>query len=83
MVFERIYDLYPMNGRQSFYGKAKVYIEKDGTETLYSYNTPVARRNPDGTVVRLWSGWSMTTGNHIYSFCGMHKKEWDKVPMAE
>ena len=37
----KIYELTPTNGRKSFYGKAKVIIEDNGTETLYSYDTPL------------------------------------------
>ena len=37
----KIYELTPTTGQNqaSFYGKAKVVIEEDGTETLYSYDT--------------------------------------------
>lgn len=44
----KIYDLIPTDGRKSFYGKAKVFIEDDGTETLYSYNTPIIKRTAAG-----------------------------------
>ncbi len=49
----KMYDLMPCDGRKSFYGKAKVVIEDDGAKTLLSYNTPIIRRNPDGTLKRL------------------------------
>ena len=75
-------ELTPKNGRKSFYGKA--YVVKDnGVETLYSYNTPIVRREKDGTLIRLWDGWSATTGAHIKSFCGMNKKEFDKLKREE
>ena len=63
----REYDLRPVDGRKSFYGKA-VAIEKDnGDIELRSYNTVVARiRN--GVFERLWSGYSATTMRHINSF---------------
>ena len=35
----RKYELTPTDGRKSFYGKAVVIVEDNGTETLYSYNT--------------------------------------------
>ena len=71
-------ELTQKNGRKSFYGKA--YIMKgDGVETLYSYDTPIVRREKDGTLVRLWHGWSATTGSQIKSFCGLNKKEFDKL----
>lgn len=78
----KIYDLIPIDGRKSFYGKAKVYIAEDGTETLYSYNTPIARRLTDGRIVKLWNGWTMTTGRHINAFCGMNKKQFSALENA-
>ena len=33
----------------------------------------------DGSLHRLWDGWSSTTGRHIFAFCGYRKKEWDKM----
>ena len=74
----RMYDLEPLY-QKSFYGKAKVEIKDDGTETLYSYGTPIIRRNPDGTLKRLWFGWSATTGKHIISFCGLNKKQFEAL----
>lgn len=63
----KMFELRPLNGRKSFYGKA-VVIEKDnGDIELRSYDTIVARiRN--GRFERLWSGYSATTMNHINSF---------------
>lgn len=61
----KIYDLIPTDGRKSFYGKAKVFIADDGTETLYSYNTPIIKRTAAGELIRMWDGWSATTGRHI------------------
>ena len=71
----RRYELQPTNGRSSFYGKAYVEIDDDGNEILYSYQTPVIRRNKDGSLHRLYSGFTSTTGSHIKSFCGLTKKE--------
>lgn len=79
----RTYELIPTNSQKSFYGKAIVVAADDGTITLYSYNTPVLRRNADGTYTRLWAGWSATTGKHIRSFAyGMNKAEYTALPMA-
>ena len=50
------YELIPTNGRKSFYGKAVVEVAQDGTETLYSYNTPIIKRLISGELVRLWDG---------------------------
>lgn len=63
----RTFELNPMNGRKSFYGKAKVIERDNGDIELQSYDTIVARiRN--GKFERLWSGYSATTMNHINSF---------------
>lgn len=67
------YELTPTNGRKSFYGKAVVIVDEDGTETLYSYNTPIIKRTVSGELVKLWNGWSVTTGRHIAAFCGLNK----------
>jgi len=72
----KIYELIPMDSHKSFYGKAKVYIADDGTETLYSYNTPIIKRTVTGELVKLWNGWSATTGRHIAAFCGLNKAEY-------
>lgn len=66
-------ELIPADGRKSFYGKAVVIVEDDGTETLYSYGTPIIKRLVSGELVKLWSGWSATTGRHIQAFCGLNK----------
>ena len=76
----KTYELTPHDGRKSFYGKARVKVD-NGAETLFSYNTPVIRRNADGTLSRLWDGWSATTGRHVAAFCGLNKKEWDALPV--
>lgn len=67
------YELKPADGRKSFYGKAVVVVEDNGTETLYSYGTPIIKRLVSGELVKLWSGWSATTGRHIQAFCGLNK----------
>ncbi len=72
----RMYELSPIDGRQSFYGKARVAIEDDGSETLYSYTTPIIKRLASGELVKLWGGWSLTTGRHIKAFCGLNKAEY-------
>lgn len=70
----KLYDLIPTNGRKSFYGKAKIAVE-DGAETLLSYNTPIIRREADGSLTRLYEREpSVTTLTHIRSFCGLDKK---------
>lgn len=71
------YELIPCDGQnqKSFYGKAIVEVEEDGSETLYSYNTPIIKRLSDGELKRLYDGWTLTTGRHIKAFCGLTKAE--------
>lgn len=70
------YELTPTNNQASFYGKAKVVVDDDGTEVLLSYDTPIIRRTAGGELERLWfDGWTATTGRHIKSFCGLNKKQ--------
>ena len=76
----KTYDLQPTDGRKSFYGKAWVRTLTTGTEVLRSYNTDVIKRMKDGRLIRLWDGWSATTGRHISSFCGLNKKEFLSLP---
>ena len=79
MKVVRTYELEPVDGRKSFYGKAFVKVMDDGSEVLQSYDTDVIMRKPDGTLCRLWNDWSATTGRHINAFCGISKKQWDKM----
>ena len=80
----RMYDLTPQrDSRKSFYGKAKVMINDDDSETLYSYNTPIMTRTKDGNYKKHWYGWSNTTGRHIAEFSGMNKKKYSELPVEE
>lgn len=72
----RIYELRPTDERKSFYGKAVVMVEDNGTETLFSYGTPILKRLVSGELVKLWDGWTATTGRHIKAFCGLSKAEY-------
>lgn len=74
-----LYDLRPIH-QKSFYGKAQVFKAQDGTETLFSYGTPILQRDNSGNLTRLWGGWSQTTGKHIKVFCGLNKKEFFALP---
>lgn len=74
-----VLDLDPRGLQKSFYGKAKVHYTFDGREVLYSYGTPIIERYPNGGMVRLWDGWSRTTGKHIKAFCGLDKKGFDSL----
>ena len=79
------YDLIPENGRKSFYGKAKVVVNDDGTETLYSYDTPIISKLPNGKLIPLYNGdkYGKTTSSHVKSFCGITKKEYMKLLAKE
>ena len=82
-----VYELMPKNGRASFYGKAMIKVDKDGTETLLSYDTPIIKKSGN-KLMRLYNiknndfinGVSCTTCSHIISFCGLHKKQFVKLP---
>lgn len=78
----RFYELQPRYSQrqQSFYHKALVLVGKDGTETLYSYETPIVERTPSGELTRLYNEWSATTGRHIAAFCGLGKADFFKLP---
>lgn len=78
----KVYELIPANGRKSFYGKARV-IETGRRVFLQSYNTIVAYKDSDGSLHRAWDDYSPTTGNHLYAFAGIRKKDWDKMPVEE
>ena len=67
------YELIPNDGRKSFYSKAVVEVADDGSETLYSYDTPIIKKTAAGELVKLWDSWSATTGRHINAFCGLNK----------
>lgn len=78
----KVMELMPTDGRLSFYGKARVRIEADGSQVLESYTTDIIKRCADGSLVRLWDGWTATTGRHIKAFCGLDKKGFNNLPMA-
>ena len=77
------YEMIPTDGRKSFYGKAVVIVEDNGTETLYSYNTPIIKRLVSGELVKLWNGGSATTGRHIKAFCGLNKAGYEKLELVK
>lgn len=79
----KCYELIPTDGRKSFYGKALVKIAQDGTETLYSYNTPIIKRTTAGNLVKIWDGWTATTGRHIKAFCGLNKNQFAALPSVK
>lgn len=60
----------------------QLITEKDGTETVFSYGTPVLSWHGNA-YHRLWGGWSATTSRHISKAIGrtITKKEWDAMPV--
>lgn len=74
--------LHPTDGRVSTNNRAYIKIGGDGSETLISYDTPIVRRKTDGELIRLFDGWTATTGRHIKYFCGLNKKEFLALPLA-
>lgn len=81
------FELRPVNGRKSFYGKC-VAIEKDnGDIELKSYNTIVGRIK-NGKFERLWNGYSATTMAHVNAFIkayginGGGKAWWDNLEIV-
>lgn len=81
-MFENFYELNPGTIQRSFYGKALVRENDDGSRTLFSYLTPIMTKTDKG-YVKHWEGWSATTGRHIHAFSGMLKKEYDKLEYKE
>lgn len=78
-VADEVYEPSP-HDRASFYGKAKIAVHAH-YKVLKSYETIVGYKDPNGKVHRTWSGWSATTGRHIYAAFGIRKAAWDRLPV--
>ncbi len=65
------YYLKPKGSQKSFGGKAVVKEYENGDKVLFSYLTPVLKQTKEGKLIRLWDGYSATTGRHIASFAGI------------
>lgn len=71
----------PQDHVKSFYSKAKVQdihhsLYGDG-QALYSYDTEIIRKYGNTLIpVAHPSVISRTTGRHLYSFCGLYKKDY-------
>ena len=55
------------DARKSFYNKARVEVNPDGSMVLYSYETKVAVIDKNGKYKSLGT-WSMTTSRHQMEF---------------
>ena len=65
---KQIFELSPIDGRKSFYGRCKV-IATDTKVYLLSYSTIVCYWDDiDLTFVKSWDGYSATTMRHINAF---------------
>lgn len=57
------------NKTGKFTGQAYALVSKRTPEKLLvSYDTVVAKINPDGSFHRAWSGWSVSTARHVRLF---------------
>ena len=72
--------------QKSYYRKAFVLQDENGNVFLQSYDTVVCGI-VDGSFVRYWDDYSVTTMNHINDFCKlyntptMNKKTWISLPV--
>lgn len=89
-ITTKIFDLPNIgDSRANFYGKAQQIEYNDGTKELKSYDTIVCRITNENKVIRLWSGYSLTTMRHINSFLlfnnisGNGKAFWDSLPITQ
>lgn len=74
-----VHEVCPVGNQKSFYGKVHLLELSNGMRVLKSYDTLILVK--DGKrFLKLWDDWSATTGKHIYSFCGMRKKDFEKLP---
>lgn len=66
----KTFELTPINGRKSFYGKCKVVETPEGHKYLKSYETTVATFTAEGTleITKNESYLTKTTLTHIRSF---------------
>ena len=77
-----IYEISPVDGRKSFYGKCAVF-EIKGKKYLRSYETVVMFRDENGNFHRVYDGFTATTGRHIKAFSGMNKKAFLNLPLEK
>lgn len=77
------YELLPIDGRKSFYGKA-IVEDNNGEKSLFSYNTLVVKVS--GGKVTLFEKWdfSATTVRHVRAFLlGMGLRANNKADIAK
>ena len=89
MLHCKKFELCPIDGRKSFYGKALVFIDSQNSIAyLYSYNTLVCFFDCETMKFRrTWGGYSVTTMRHVnafrerYGFSKLSKREWMTLPL--
>jgi hypothetical protein len=77
------YYLKPKGTQKSFGGKAIVKEYENGDKVLLSYLTPVLKQTKEGKLIRLWDGYSATTGRHVEAFAGITGGYFKSMPMGE
>lgn len=83
----KCYDLPCYDSRRSFYGKARVLEDRDGSRMLQSYSTNICTISAAGTLSKLDPVATVTTRRHIRSFfahCGYAYPgncAWDALPL--
>ena len=77
------YYLKPKGTQKSFGGKAIVKEYENGDRVLFSYLTPVLKQTKDGKLIRLWEGYSATTGRHVKAFAEITGSEFKNLPVEE
>lgn len=77
----RKYYLVPNDCHKSFYGKAVVEENENGSKTLFSYNVKIMTILDNGNVVKHWNGYTATTQRHIRAFSGLDKKSFALLPV--
>lgn len=83
----RKYDIDPISGQKSFYGKAHGRTER-GANILRSYDTDVCRIDAAGRFYRMWDGYSATTLKHVNAFRALFgleplkKSDWQALPVV-
>ena len=93
MEFTKVFELSPIDGRKSFYGKANAVLTYTGRGyavwECWSYNTRVCSYNSDtGEFTREWWGYSVTTMRHVNAFMARMgfsyggKSWWDSLPVG-
>lgn len=77
------YYLEPKGSQKSFGGKAIVEEYENGDRILLSYLTPVLKQTKDGKLIRLWEGYSATTGKHVKAFAGISGRDFKNMSIRE